>query len=117
MSKEDIRKSLESHFYIDKKMISLEQEVARLHCSCYDTKNEEQAILDELNDLRERQKKVRETISLLDDYDLESVLIMRYINHKTEAETADELHYAQRTVQEKIKKAIKILTTKLDEVI
>lgn len=110
MGKEELRKFLESHFHIEKKIISLEQEVARLHCSCFDTKAEEQEIIEEIQTLRGRQNRIRQLISKLDDYDLEAVLIMRYINHKTETETALELNYAQRTVQEKIKKAIKILT-------
>lgn len=113
MSKEDLRKFLESHFHIEKKITALEQEVGKLHCSCYDTADDEAEILEEIENLRAKQKAVRLAISKLENPDLEAVMIMRYINHYTESETADALHYAHRTVQEKVRKGIK----KLSEII
>lgn len=52
---------------------------------------------------------VSNAIALLDDDDLETVLIHRYILFHTVEETAEIMHYSPRTIRVKQKKAIEKL--------
>ena len=136
MTENEVRDYLESHFYASKKIKALEAERTQLRLDatggaiCYEDNNtasktngterklmsladEEREIDSQIAELRCLQRKVRESISSLHDNDLESVLIYRYIAYHTEEETAEGLNYAQRTVQEKIKKAIKKICAKM----
>lgn len=112
MTKEEMRKHLDSHFHASKKILALEMEVEALS-STSGKDAEVQRLTDEISCLREKQTAVRETIRSLNDDDLESVLIMRYINYLTVEQTADALNYARRTINEKIKKAIDKLCTSM----
>ena len=136
MNETEMRNFLESHFYASKKIKALEAERRQLRLdamggsvSYKDNYNsskqnatehnlarladEEKEIDEQISKLRSEQRKVRETISLLHDNDLEAILIFRYIVHNTEEQTAEKLNYAQRTVQDKLKKAIKKLCVKM----
>ena len=138
MTEVQMKNFLEGHFYASKKIKALEAERKQLRLSAQggavgyegvssatrqnsternliSLADEEQKIDDEIARLRESQQKVRRTIDLLHDDDLEAVLIFRYIIHNTEEQTAEKLNYAPRTVQEKIKKAIKKLCAKMCE--
>lgn len=134
MNENEMRGFLESHFYADKKIKALEAERRQLRINAQggainyegnytaSSRNGTESVLVRLADdekeidkqivqLWTEQRKVRETISLLNDNDLESVLIYRYILHHTAEETAELLHYAVRTVQFKQRKAIRKLCT------
>ena len=134
--KQLLRDFLESHFYASKKITALEAERRQLRMNAaggavsyegnYTTPHpssterilmrladEEEAIDEQIVQLREQQHKVRVLISELHDNDLEAVLIYRYILHHTVEDTAGLLHYAVRTVQVKQKKAIRKLCTLL----
>lgn len=136
MSEYEMRKYLESHFYASKKIKALEAERTQLRLNAmggavsYEDNNtssktngterklmrlaDEEAELDrQIVKLRVQLREIRELIASLHDDDLEAVLIYRYIAHHTEKETAEGLNYAQRTVQEKTKKAIKKLCAKM----
>lgn len=136
MTECEMREYLEGHFYASKKIKALEAEKLQLRLKAqggainYEENNtvsklnhterklmeiadDENEIDCEIQKLKNKQKEIRRTISLLHDNDLESVLIFRYIVYRSEEETAEELHYANRTVQEKIKKAIKKLCGKM----
>ena len=81
------------------------------------TDERETAVIDflmkQIEELRLLQREIRERIASLHNNDLESVLIYRYIAYRTEEEAAEELNYSKRTVQEKIKWAIKKLCAKM----
>ena len=136
MTEKEMRDFLESHFYASKKITALEAERRQLRMNAvggavsyegnYTTPHangterilmrladEEEAIDEQIVQLREQQHKVRVLISELHDNDLEAVLIYRYILHHTVEDTAELLHYAVRTVQVKQKKAIRKLCTLL----
>lgn len=136
MTESEMREYLEGHFYASKKIKALEAEKTQLRLSAqggaisYEGNyavskengterklihlaNDEAEIDEEIRQLREKQHEIRHTIDLLEDDDLESVLIYRYIAYNTEAETAVGLNYAPRTVQEKVKKAIRKLCAKM----
>ena len=136
MTENEMREYLESHFYASKKIKALEAERMQLRmdatggATSFEGNNtttkengterklmrladEEQKLDIQIAELRRLQGEVRESIASLEDNDLESVLIYRYIAYHTEEETAAGLNYAQRTVQEKIKKAIKKLCAKM----
>ena len=138
MTEVQMKNFLEGHFYASKKIKALEAERKQLRLSAQggsigyegissatrqnsternlvSLADEEKKIDDEIARLKESQRKVRRTIDLLHDDDLEAVLIFRYIIHNTEEQTAEKLNYAPRTVQEKIKKAIKKLCAKMCE--
>lgn len=136
MIESEMREYLEGHFYASKKIKALEAERIQLRLNaqggsisyednCPSTKEngterklmclaDEEALIDEeIKRLKAKQHEIRHTIDLLEDDDLESVLIYRYIAYHTEVQTAEGLNYAERTVQEKIKKAIKKLCAKM----
>lgn len=131
----ELRRWLNSAFYADKKIKALDILVQRhreraqglsINWKGTDTgktdggKNStENALLKlaELEEKVERQRaeavntveKIQNAISLLNDYDLESVLIHRYLLFETIEETAESMHYAPRTVRKKQKQAIEKL--------
>lgn len=107
MNKNEAKRFLESHFFVSKKIIALEIEVKELKAS--DKFDAAYLLEQEVEKLSQRKEQVREAIKLLDDADIESILIMRYINHKTIEKTAEELNYAPRTVRCKTKKGIEKL--------
>ncbi|MBR3422682.1 MAG: hypothetical protein IKG98_11585 [Ruminococcus sp.] len=136
MTEQEMREYLESHFYASKMVKALEAEKEQLRIDAqgceisykdnfggsnenitelkYTNLADEEARIDgEIRQLKKKQHEIRHLITLLDDDDLESVLIYRYIAYHTEAETAVGLNYAPRTVQEKIKKAIRKLCAKM----
>ena len=136
MSEYEMRKYLESHFYASKKIKALEEERKQLRLNAaggtisfedsgtgsksngterklMSLADDERELDEQISGLRDLQREVRASIASLHDNDLESVLIYRYIAYHTEEETAEGLNYAQRTVQEKIKKAIKKLCAKM----
>lgn len=136
MTEVQMRNYLEGHFYASKKIKALEEERRQLRISAqggavsyegnYSTTksnasernlvrlaDEEKKIDDEIVRLRNKQREIRQLISSLDDDDLEAVLIFRYVVHNTEEQTAEKMNYAPRTVQEKMKKAIRKLCVKM----
>ncbi|MBR2284580.1 MAG: hypothetical protein IJ874_09240 [Ruminococcus sp.] len=54
-------------------------------------------------------KEISDTIALLEDDDLQSVLESRYLLFRTVEQTAEDMHYHPRTVRYKQKKAIEKL--------
>lgn len=110
MTETEMREYLEGHFYASKKIKALQAEKNKLSST-----TEISDIESEIISLRDKQRTIRELISSLHDDDLEAVLIFRYIVHNTEEQTAEKLNYAPRTVQEKIKKAVKKLCAKMCE--
>ena len=136
MTENEMRNYLESHFYASKKIKALEEERKQLRLNAagvtisfedsgtgsksngterklMSLADDERELDEQISGLRDLQRKVRASIASLHDNDLESVLIYRYIAYHTEEETGEGLNYAQRTVQEKIKKAIKKLCAKM----
>ena len=136
MTENEVRGYLESHFYASKKIKALEEERKQLRLNAagcaisfeesgtgsksngterklMSLADDERELDEQISGLRDLQREVRASIASLHDNDLESVLIYRYIAYHTEEETAEGLNYAQRTVQEKIKKAIKKLCAKM----
>jgi DNA-directed RNA polymerase specialized sigma24 family protein len=101
MTEQEIKKFLKSHFYATQKIKALTEEAELL------PENQRNDIDLEIVELKKHQERVRQVIANLHDNDFESVLIYRYVLYNTEEQTADKLHYAPRTVQEKVKKAIK----------
>lgn len=136
MTEQEMRDHLEKHFYASKKIKALEAERTQLRLNAaggavsYEDNytssksngterklmslaDAEREIDEQIVELRLLQQSIRQLIASLKDDDLESVLIYRYIAYNTEEETAEGLNYASRTVQEKIKKAIKKLCAKM----
>lgn len=101
MTEQEIKKFLKSHFYATQKIKALTEEAELL------SESQRNDIDLEIVELKKQQERVRQVIAELHDNDFESVLIYRYVLYNTEEQTADKLHYAPRTVQEKVKKAIK----------
>lgn len=136
MTEKEMRDFLESHFYASKKITALEAERRQLrmnavggavsyegnHTALHSNgterilmrlADEEEAIDEQIVQLREQQHKVRVLISELHDNDLEAVLIYRYILHHTIEQSAEQLSYHPNTVKGKIKKAVAKLCTKM----
>lgn len=101
MTEREVKAFLKSHFYATQKIKALTEEAELL------PENQRNDIDLEIVELKKHQERVRQVIAELHDNDFESVLIYRYVLYNTEEQTADKLHYAPRTVQEKVKKAIK----------
>jgi DNA-directed RNA polymerase specialized sigma24 family protein len=101
MTEQEVKAFLKSHFYATQKIKALTEEAELL------SENQRNDIDLEIVELKKHQERVRQVIANLHDNDFESVLIYRYVLYNTEEQTADKLHYAPRTVQEKVKKAIK----------
>lgn len=111
MTKEEMREFLDSHFRATNKIKALEVEIKALSAT-EGNAVAVQKLEEEISLLRTKQNNVRETIRQLHDDDLESVLIMRYINHVTIEKIAEMFGYEPRTIYRKIKKAIvKLVTT------
>lgn len=134
MTETEVRDYLRSHFYATQKIKALESEKFQLRLDAQggavsfegtgsapvkDNTTElrlmklvdkEKAIDEEIERLTAHKDAVRKSIADLHDNDLESVLIFRYILYCTEEQAAEKLNYAPRTVQEKVKKAIKKLS-------
>ena len=136
MTEIEMRRYLEEHFYAEKKIKALEAEKKQKRLNAqggaisYEENNtatksnnteialmkiadEEIEIDSEITALRTKQREIRDTISHLHDNDLESVLILKYIAHYKDEAIARELHYAPRTVQSKLSRAIKRLSEKI----
>lgn len=101
MTEQEVKAFLKSHFYATQKIKALTEEAELL------PENQRNDIDLEIVKLKKHQERVRRVIAELHNNDFESVLIYRYVLYNTEEQTADKLHYAPRTVQEKVKKAIK----------
>lgn len=110
MTPEQMREFLDGHRHASKKIIALQMEIEALALAS-DNDVELQRLTNEISQCQTKMQAVRDAIRLLEDDNLESVLLMRYINHLTVEETADALSYARRTINEKIKKAVNKLCT------
>ena len=134
MTETEVRDYLKSHFYATQKIKALESEKFQLRLDAQGgaisfegtgsapvkdnitelrlmkLADKEATIDQEIQRLTLHKDKVRQFIADLHDDDLESVLIFRYILYCTEEQAAEKLNYAPRTVQEKVKKAIKKLS-------
>ena len=135
MTELELKHWLNRAFYADKKSVALTQlaeqyrERARgltqalgsTGVSHGNNNSAEQALI-RLADMEERcAAQVRElsavsdeiasAISLLHDNDLEAVLIHRYLLFHTVEQTADEMHYSERTIKRKQTHAISKLVT------
>ena len=139
MTETEVRDYLRSHFYATQKIKALELEKQQLRLDAqggavsYEgtgsspakdnltelrlmkLADKETAIDQEIERLTQRKDNVRQFIASLHDDDLESVLIFRYILYCTEEKAAEKLSYAPRTVQEKVKKAVRKLSEKCVE--
>ncbi len=139
MTETEVRDYLKSHFYATQKIKALESERHQLRLDAQGgavsfegtvsapvkdnitelrlmkLADKEATIDQEIQRLALHKDKVRQFIADLHDDDLESVLIFRYILYFTEEQAAEKLHYAPRTVQEKIRKAIRKLSVKMCE--
>ena len=137
VTEHEVKKYLKSHFYAEKKIQALLAEQQKLRADAlgcgvnYENigktgsrdngtekklmklADEEEKIDCQIKALKAEQDKVRESISLLNDSDLESVLIYRYILYNSKDKTARLLNYASRSVAYKQSKAIKKLCTLL----
>ncbi|MBP5431566.1 hypothetical protein [Ruminococcus sp.] len=132
MTEKDAREFLKSYFFATQKIKALELEKIQLRIDAqggavsYEgnypsmKKNgvesnlirlaaREQEIDEEIAQLKFKCKRVRDIIGRLEDDDLESVLINRYITYHTIEETAEIMNYAPRTVRKKQKQAYKKL--------
>ena len=70
----------------------------------------EQKYSDQRKELENISKEISETIALLHDDELETVLIHRYLLFHTIERTAELMHYSPETVKRKQRKAIQKLT-------
>ncbi len=135
MTENEIKAWLNRAFYADKKVKAVEmlvqqcRERAQGLSVCYEcndkgkstvSQNGTENALIKLADMeRKLQRQIYEligtadevsnAIALLDDDDLETVLIHRYILFHTVEETAEIMHYSPRTIRVKQKKAIEKL--------
>ncbi|MBQ8960580.1 MAG: hypothetical protein IJ071_05115 [Ruminococcus sp.] len=136
MTKAEVRDLLRSHLYATQKIKALEEEKHQLRLDAqggaisFDgtgpspvkdntaeirlmkLADKENAIDQEIQRLTAHKDKVRQFIADLHDDGLESVLIFRYILYCSEEQTAEKLHYAPRTIQEKIRRAVRKLCEK-----
>lgn len=104
MTAKETKQFLKSHFYDAQMITALEAERKQLGPNA--EPEQLQRIESEIKILKSKQAKVRAAINQLEDSDLQSILITRYILHKTNEQAATVLHYAPRTVAEKTKRAI-----------
>lgn len=134
MTENDVKRFLKSHFFATQKIKALELEKKQLRidaqggsisyegnypsskknaveATLMSLSEKEERIDDEIKKLKQKHETVRAAIDLLDDDDLESVLINRYITYHTVEETAEIMHYAPRTVKLKQKQAYEKLCT------
>lgn len=134
MTENDVKKFLKSHFSATQKIKALEIEKKQLRFDAqggaisyegnypstkrngveatFMTLSEREEEIDaEIKELKQKKEKVRATIDLLNDDDLEAVLINRHITYHTVEETAEIMNYAPRTVKLKQKQAYKKLCT------
>lgn len=112
MTPEQMREFLDGHRHASKKIIALQMEIKALALTS-DNDEELQRLTNEISQCLEKMQAVRDAIRLLEDDNLESVLLMRYINHLTIEQTADALNYARQTIKDKTNKAIAKLCPKL----
>lgn len=102
MDERDVKNYLKGHFYAYQKINALECE--KLSSGIEAARINE--IEKEISELKAEQDRIRQAIASMHDNNLETVLIYRYVLYFTEEKTAEKMHYATRTVQEKTKKAI-----------
>lgn len=118
-----VKKWLRRAFYAEKKAMALEMlvEQCRKRTPKFAENNGSQEAvrrLEEMKEKLERQKikcicisdEVSQAISLLDDIDLETVLIHRYLLFHTIEQTAELINYSPETVKRKQRDAIRKLT-------
>ncbi|HRR76963.1 MAG TPA: hypothetical protein P5191_09165 [Ruminococcus sp.] len=134
MTENEVNRFLKSHFFATQKIKALELEKKQLRIDAQggsisyegnypsSKKNaveatlmtlseKEEKIDNEISELKKKRDKVRAAIDLLNDDDLESVLINRYITYHTVEEVAEIMHYAPRTIKLKQKQAYEKLCT------
>lgn len=135
MTANEIKAWLNRAFYADKKVKAVEmlvqqcRERAESVSVCYECNDKgkstgfksgtenalirladmEQKLQRQIYELISTADEVSDAIALLNDNDLETVLIHRYILFHTIEETAELMHYSPRTVRDKQKKAIEKL--------
>lgn len=69
------------------------------------------------NELLKLRKKIDKCIAAVDDPDLKSILISRYLGHKTTLQIAEKMNYGRNTINRKHKKALSIIIEKgLDKI-
>jgi len=134
VTENEVNRFLKSHFFATQKIKALELEKKQLRIDAQggsisyegnypsSKKNaveatlmtlseKEEKIDNEISELKKKRDKVRAAIDLLNDDDLESVLINRYITYHTVEEVAEIMHYAPRTIKLKQKQAYEKLCT------
>lgn len=134
-SANNVKKWLNRAFYADKKVKAIEmlvqqcRERAESISACYECNDKgkstgfkngtenalikladtEQKLQRQLSELVGISDEISDAVSKLDDNDLETVLIHRYILFHTIEETAELMHYSPRTVRDKQRTAIEKL--------
>lgn len=77
---------------------SLQDQISELEC--------------EYKDLLETRKKINRCIEVLDDPDMKTILISRYLGHKSTLQIAEKMNYGRNTINRKHKKALSIIIEK-----
>lgn len=84
--------------------------------SDFDLKKDLQQQISELEreykSLLETRKKINRCIEVLDDPDMKSILISRYLGHKNTLQIAETMNYGRNTINRKHKKALSIIIEK-----
>ena len=71
----------------------------------------------EYNELLKIRKKIDACVAAVDDPDLKSILISRYLGHKSTLQIAERMNYGRNTINRKHKKALSIIIEKgLDKI-
>lgn len=121
MEKEQVKEWLKNAHYAEKKIQLLDQiinknkENIKKYGKCEKDKELEQNIMKQREELVKFTNDISEAINKLNNYELQTVLIYRYLLFYTVEKTADLIHYDVRTTYKKIKKAIDTLTTLLNQ--
>ena len=66
----------------------------------------------EYKSLLETRKKINRCIEVLDDPDMKSILISRYLGHKNTLQIAETMNFGRNTINRKHKKALSIIIEK-----
>lgn len=111
MTTDEMRKYLESHVHLDNKIIAIGIEIEQISQN-QGREPEINRLKEELSQLNSQRKEIRKVIFSLNDYDIESFIIMRYINHYTAEQIAEEFGCSPRTVYNKINKGLSLLCSK-----
>lgn len=66
----------------------------------------------EYNSLILTRKKIDKCIDAIDDSELKSIMISRYLGHKNTLQIAEQMNYGRNTINRKHKKALQIIINK-----